>query len=54
MTRDEMRLAGYPDSAPLIDVCAASTEFHCGVSSTNDILCLLVSTKGRISVSLDS
>ena len=22
MTRDEMRLAGYPDSAPEIDVCA--------------------------------
>jgi hypothetical protein len=22
MTREEMRLAGYPDSEPLIDVCA--------------------------------
>ena len=26
MTRDEMRLAGYPDSEPLIDVCAGVAE----------------------------
>ena len=26
MTRDEMRLAGYPDSGPLIDVCAGVTD----------------------------
>ena len=25
-TRDEMRLAGYPDSEPLIDVCAGVAE----------------------------
>ena len=26
MTRDEMRLAGYPDSEPPIDVCAGFAE----------------------------
>jgi hypothetical protein len=26
MTRDEMRLAGYPDSEPLIDVCVGIAE----------------------------
>jgi len=26
MTRDEMRLAGYPDSEPQIDVCAGKAE----------------------------
>jgi WD40 repeat protein len=26
MTRNEMRLAGYPDSEPLIDVCAGVAE----------------------------
>ena len=26
LTRDEIRLAGYPDSKPEIDVCAASSE----------------------------
>lgn len=26
MTRDEMRRAGYPDSEPLIDVCAGVAE----------------------------
>jgi hypothetical protein len=27
MTRDEMRLAGYPDKMPPIDVCVASATF---------------------------
>ena len=32
MTRDEMRLAGYPDSEPLIDVCAGVPETRQQVS----------------------
>jgi hypothetical protein len=37
LTRDEMRLAGYPDSIPEIDVCTGMETGSTGIGSGRDI-----------------